>query len=46
MKTCSETERMFLVDCGVDDENSTKQSLAKPSMIHKYFNTNSFADTV
>ncbi len=46
MKTCSETERIFLFDCGVDDENSTKLSLAKPSMIHKYFNTNSYADTV
>ena len=34
MKTCSETERMFQFNCGVDDENSTKQSLAKPSTIH------------
>jgi hypothetical protein len=31
MKTCSETERMFPFDCGVDDKNSTKQSLAKHS---------------
>jgi hypothetical protein len=34
MKTCSGTERMFQFDCGVDDKNSTKQSLAKPSTIH------------
>ncbi len=34
MKTCSGTERMFRFDCGVDDKNSTKQSLAKPSRIH------------
>ncbi len=34
MKTCSRTERMFPFDCGVDDENSTKQFLAKPSTIH------------
>ncbi len=34
MKTCSGTERMFWFDCGVDDKNSTKQSLAKPSTIH------------
>ncbi len=46
MKTCSETERMFPFDCGVDDENSAKGSLAKASMIHKYFNTNSYAGTV
>jgi hypothetical protein len=26
--------RMFWFDCGVDDKNSTKQSLAKPSTIH------------
>jgi hypothetical protein len=26
--------RMFRFKCGVDDENSTKQSLAKPSTIH------------
>jgi hypothetical protein len=25
---------MFWFDCSVDDKNSTKQSLAKPSMIH------------
>ncbi len=36
MKTCSETERLFPFDCGVDDENSMKWSLTKPSMIHKY----------
>ncbi len=30
----SGTERMFQFDCGVDDKNSTKQSLAKPSTIH------------
>ncbi len=46
MKTCSQTERMFQFDCGVDDKNSTKWSLAKPSTIHKYFNTNSYEDTV
>ena len=46
MKTCSETERMFPFDCGVDDKNSTKRSLAKPSTIHEYFNTNSYAETV
>ncbi len=46
MKICSETERMFPFDCGVDDKNSTKRSFAKPSTIHKYFNTNSYADTV
>jgi hypothetical protein len=34
MKTCSGTERMFQFDCGVDDKNSTKQSLAKPFTIH------------
>jgi hypothetical protein len=34
MKTCSGTERMFWFDCGVDDKNTTKKSLAKPSMIH------------
>ncbi len=34
MKTCSGTERMFWFDCGVDDKNSTKQSLLKPSTIH------------
>jgi hypothetical protein len=34
MKTCSGTERMFWLDCGVDGKNSTKQSLAKPSTIH------------
>jgi hypothetical protein len=34
MKTCSGTERMFWFDCGVDDKNSMKQSLAKPSTIH------------
>ncbi len=34
MKTCSGTERMFWFDCGVDDKNTTKQSLAKPSTIH------------
>jgi hypothetical protein len=34
MKTCSGTERMFQFDCGVDDKNSTKQSLAKPSTVH------------
>ncbi len=33
MKTCSGTDRMFRFDCGVDDKNTTKQSLAKPSMI-------------
>ncbi len=46
MKTCSKIEGMFPFDCGVDDENSTKQSLPKPSTIHKYFNTNSYADRV
>ncbi len=34
MKNCSATERMFWFDCSVDDKNSTKQSLAKPSTIH------------
>ncbi len=34
MKSCSGTGRMFPFDCGVDDKNSTKQSLAKPSTIH------------
>ncbi len=34
MKTCSGTERMFRFDCGVDDTNTMKQSLAKPSTIH------------
>jgi hypothetical protein len=34
MKTCSGKERIFRFDCGVDDKNSTKQSLAKPSTIH------------
>ncbi len=34
MKTCSGTDRMFWFDCGVDDKTQTKQSLAKPSMIH------------
>ena len=34
MKTCSGTGRMFWFDCCVDDKNSTKQSLAKPSTIH------------
>ncbi len=34
MKTCSGTERMFWFDCGVDDKNTTKQSLAKPLTIH------------
>ncbi len=34
MKTCSGTERMIQFDCGVDDKNTTKQSLAKPSTIH------------
>jgi hypothetical protein len=34
MKSCSGTERMFPFDCGVDDKNSTKGSLAKPSTIH------------
>ncbi len=34
MKTCSGTERMCLFDCSVDDKNSMKQSLAKPSTIH------------
>ncbi len=42
MKTCSGTESMFRFDCGVDDKNSTKQSLTKDS----YFNTNSYDDTV
>ncbi len=27
-------KRMFWLDCGVDDKNSTKQALAKPFMIH------------
>ncbi len=36
MKTCSETERMFPLNCGVDDKNSTKWSLANPSTIHIY----------
>ncbi len=39
MKTCSETERMFPFNYGVDDKNSMNWSLAKPSTIHKYFNT-------
>jgi hypothetical protein len=34
MKTCFGTERMFWFDCGVDDKNTAKQSLAKPSTIH------------
>ncbi len=34
MKTCSGTERMFWFDCSVDDKNSTKQSLPKPSTVH------------
>ncbi len=33
MKTCSETERMCPFDCSVDDKNSTKWSLAKPSTL-------------
>jgi hypothetical protein len=32
--TYSETERMFWFNCGVDDKNSMKQSLAKPSKIY------------
>ncbi len=34
MKTCSGIERMFRFNCGVDNKNSMKQSLAKPSRIH------------